>query len=738
MSHAAPIQPHHLHRTAVVYVRQSSPKQLIQHQESTRRQYQLAERAAALGWPQPRIATIDDDLGLSGASSVERHGFQRLVASITLGEVGLVLVTEVSRLSRLNSDWHRVLELCAVFDTLIADDDGVYDPRDPNDRLVLGLKGTLFAAELHILHARMRNGLLNKARRGALALRLPVGYRRQHDGSVVLDPDEQVATTLRALFAHFARLKNARAVQRYFLEHGLAMPRYVQSGLDYGRLVWTRPTYQMIQQVLTNPAYAGIFVYGRRVQQVQPGDPPRTLLHRLAQEEWDIVVPGVYPAYIPEEQYYANRDALRQNLYNFVQRRPGAPREGPALLQGLVLCGRCGRHMTVSYGHDYAVYVCRDAQMRYAERQCQSFSRRYLDAAVRDLFFAAVQPAQLETMLGALDALERERQATDHRWQLRLERARYEVRLAQRQYDAVDPENRLVARALERRWNDALAAVETQEREYAAARRTALSPLTADEQQAVRRMAEDLPALWGASTTAAADRKRLLRLVIREVTVTPVAAAPRQAMVTILWSGDVATTHTVTCPPLGWHCTTTPALVARVRDLATCLPDHRIADLLNAEDLRTFTGKPWTYGRVASLRKQHAIPTRCPLDPTAGVQRGDGLAPVAMAARMLGVSPSLIHVWADHGALVSEQRQAGSYRWVQLTAADVARLTGGVECGQWPSLKEVMRQRRCTGEEIWASVRAGRYVAYRRFAGQHWEWRLQERAEEAAALADVG
>jgi DNA invertase Pin-like site-specific DNA recombinase len=328
MSHAATIQPHHLTRIAVVYVRQSSPKQLLQHQESTRRQYQLADRAVELGWPQPRIVVIDDDLGLSGASSAERRGFQRLVASITLGEVGLVLVTEVSRLSRLNSDWHRVLELCAVCDTLIADDEGVYDPRDPNARLVLGLKGTLFAAELHILHARMRNGLLNKARRGALALRLPVGYRRLHDGSVVLDPDEQVRTTLQTLFTQFAHLKNARAVQRYFLVHGLQMPRYIQTGLDYGRVVWVRPTYQMIQQVLTSPVYAGIFVYGRRIQQIQPGDPPTTLLHRLPQDKWEIVVPGVYPAYISEEEYYANRETLRRNLYNFVQRCPGPHARG--------------------------------------------------------------------------------------------------------------------------------------------------------------------------------------------------------------------------------------------------------------------------------------------------------------------------------------------------------------------------------------------------------------------------
>lgn len=737
MSHAATIQPQHLTRTAVVYVRQSTPKQLLLNQESTRRQYQLAERAAALGWPQPRIVVIDDDLGLSGTSSADRRGFQRLVASITLGEVGLVLVTEVSRLSRLNSDWHRVLELCAVFDTLIADDEGVYDPRDPNDRLVLGLKGTLFAAELHILHARMRQGLLNKARRGALALRLPVGYRRQHDGTVVLDPDEQVRTTLQTLFAQFAQLKNARAVQRHFLEHGLLMPRYVQAGLDYGRIVWVRPTYQMIQQVLTSPVYAGIFVYGRRIQQVQPGDPPTTLLHRLPQDKWAIVVPGVYPAYLSEEEYYANRETLRRNLYNFVQRRPGAPRQGPALLQGLVLCGRCGRHMTVSYGRDHASYVCRQAKVAYAEPLCQSFARRHLDDALRDLFLEAIQPAHLDTLLTALDALESDRQASEQQWQLRLERARYAVRLAERQYDAVDPENRLVARELERRWNAALEDLGRLEREHGAAQRTALAPLSAAEQQEVRRLAADLPQIWDAPTTTATDRKRLLRLVIQGVTVTVTpGAVPRQAEIRVLWSGDGTTTHTVVCPPSGWHCLTDPALVARLRALAPTQPDHRIADQLNTEGICTRTGKPWTAARVASVRKQYAIPTGCPVDPTGGARRGDGLVPVATAAQLLHVSPSLIHVWADHGALATEQRRACSYRWVHLTEEDLARLSGGVACAHLPSLREVMRQRGCTGAEVWALVQAGHYVAYRCFVGRHWEWRLQ--AQSAAGPAAVG
>jgi DNA invertase Pin-like site-specific DNA recombinase len=661
------------------------------------------------------------------------------VASITLGEVGLVLVTEVSRLSRLNSDWHRVLELCAVFDTLIADDEGVYDSRDPNDRLVLGLKGTLFAAELHILHARMRSGLLNKARRGALALRLPVGYRRVHDGTVVLDPDEQVRTTLQTLFTQFAQLKNARAVQRYFLAHGLLMPRYVQTGPDYGRVLWVRPTYQMIQQVLTSPVYAGIFVYGRRVQQVQPGDPPTTLLHRLPQDKWEIVVPGVYPAYISEEEYDANRETLRRNLYNFAQRRPGAPRQGPALLQGLVLCGRCGRHMTVSYGRDCASYVCRHAKVAYAEPLCQSFPRRHLDDAVRDLFLEAIQPAQLDTILTALDALEQERQASERQWQLRLERARYVVRLAERQYDAVDPENRLVARELERRWNVALEELGQLEHAYAAARRTALAPLSAQEQHVVRRLAANLPQVWEAPTTTAADRKRLLRLVVQGVTVTVTdEAVPRQAEIIVLWSGGSTTTHTLGCPAPGWHCVTDPALVARLGALAPTLPDHRIADQLNGEGICTRTGKPWTAARVASMRKQYAIPTGCPVDPTGGARRGDGLVPVATAARLLHVSPSLIHVWADHGALQSEQRAACSYRWVHLTDGDVARLTGGLACRHLPSLRDVMRERGCTGEEVWALVRAGRYVAYRCFVGRHWEWRLHAQDDTAAEHAAVG
>src|SRR4051794_16161003 len=346
------VEPRHLRLLAVVYVRQSTPQQLQNNQESTRRQYGLAERARQMGWPETAVRLIDDDLGMSGASSENRTGFQRLVAAIGMGEVGIVLVTEVSRLSRLNSDWHRVIELCAVFRTLIADEDGVYDPQDPNDRLLLGVKGTLFAAELHILHARMRGNLLNKARRGELALRLPVGYRRLGDGTVVLDPDDEVRAVLIRIFERFALLRNGRAVQRHLADHGLKMPRLIQQGAEAGRIVWVRPTYQMIQQVLTSPVYAGVFVYGRRKQEISPGDPPVVTNRRRPVDEWEIVIPGVYPAYLSYDQYLLNRRTLQDNLYNFAAKRHGAPREGRALLQGLVICGCCGRRMSVSHGSD--------------------------------------------------------------------------------------------------------------------------------------------------------------------------------------------------------------------------------------------------------------------------------------------------------------------------------------------------------------------------------------------------
>lgn len=722
------IEARHQRLQAIVYIRQSTPKQVQTHKESTRRQYALAERAQQMGWPAAQIRVIDEDLGLSGSSSRQRTGFQKLVAAIGLGEVGIVLVTEVSRLSRCNSDWHRVIELCGVFRTLIADEDGVYDARDPNDLLLLGVKGTLFAAELHILRGRMRGNLLNKARRGELALRLPVGFRRRPDGIVVQDPDDAVRLAIGTVFQRFAVLRNARAVQRHFLENRLVLPRCAQSGAAAGSISWVRPSYQMIQQILTNPAYAGVFVYGRRRCEAVPGDPPALINRRVALTEWDIVVPAVYPAYLSYDAYLANRRALQDNLYNFARKRGGAPREGPALLAGLVVCGRCGRRMAVSYGSAHHCYHCRRAQADYGEPQCQSCPVSALDALVTTAFLEAVAPAGLEATLAALEILERDREAIDRQWRLRLERARYEVALAQRQYDAVDPDNRLVARELERRWNAALSALEALESEYALMRRTDLLPLDATEREEVRRIAADLPGLWRAETTMAVDRKRLLRLAIAAVTVTADRAARRIDAV-ILWTGGATSTHMASLPAIGLHAMTEAAVIARIRELSRDRPDHAVAHALNATGLRTQTGKEWTYARVQSMRKQYRIPTGCPIRTGSMEPRADGRVSACAAAQRLGISRALVHLWVQHGVISCDQRCSCSKLWVRLTDADVARLDGSAKVSGLPTLTEVTEATGLEREAVWTRVRQSDYAAFRTSRGRgQWEWRLQERS----------
>jgi DNA invertase Pin-like site-specific DNA recombinase len=720
------LQPRHLRLQAIVYVRQSTHRQVLENQESTRRQYQLTERAKHMGWPSPQVQVVDDDLGMSGASSHQRTGFQRLVAAIGLGEVGMVLVTEVSRLSRRNSDWHRVIELCAVFQTLIADEDGIYDPQDPNDRLLLGVKGTLFAAELHILRARMRGNLLNKARRGELALRLPVGYRRLGDGTVVLDPEEQVRQTLSRIFERFAVLRNARAVQRELNAQRLQMPRLIQLGADKGKLIWVQPTYQMIQQVLTSPVYAGVFVYGRRKLEMTPGDPPVMAERRRPVEEWDIVVPDVYPAYLSYDQYLRNRQQLHDNMYNFAKKARGAPRDGMALLQGLMLCGRCGRRMTVSHGRAYRRYECRRAQLDYAAPPCQAFPVRHLDAAVGAVFLQAVRPAALEATMQAFATMERERLNLDRHWQLRLERARYEAERAQRQYDAVEPENRSVARSLEARWNTALEALEKLQREYAVVQRTDLLPLGDEDRENVQRLAADLPALWHAATTTPVDRKRLLRLVVTEVTLTT-QPERRGAAFRVLWCGGAITEHVVNCPPAGMHQRTEASILDRLTDLASTQPDHQVAEHLNAEGLRTRTGKKWTYARVHSIRKQHSIPTGCPLVPRPAAKRADGLVSSKVAAECLQVSPSLVNLWVKHGVLRHDQRVTASKVWVHLSEADFARLTGASpEAASLPTLKSIREQNGLSLSQLWHQISLGHYLPYRVRRGRTWEWRLKK------------
>ena len=461
----------HLARLAVVYVRQSTRQQVIDHGESTRLQYGLVERAVALGWPASRVLVIDEDLGKSGSSAAGRVGFGRLVTEITLGHVGLVLGIEMSRLARSGADWYQLLELCALSGALLADADGVYDPVDYNDRLLLGLKGTMSEAELHLLKQRMLAGKQAKARRGELAIVLPTGYVRRPSGEAALDPDEQVQTVVRLIFAKFAELGTLHAVLRWLVDHEVELGMRLRSGPDRGELVWRRPNRMTLQNMLHSPIYAGIYAYGRRRVDPHKQVPGRPSTGRVARspDQWLVAIPGALPAYITVEAYHANLARLTANAARADQ--PGVVRAGSALLSGLARCGRCGRRMTVRYHLRQQTtqpeYVCARQQTDYgAGQRCQALAGACVDALVTQQVMAALAPAAIEVSLQAAQQMTAERAELEKLWAQRLERAAISADRARRCYRLAEPENRLVVRQLEADWEAALAAQQQLREDY--------------------------------------------------------------------------------------------------------------------------------------------------------------------------------------------------------------------------------------------------------------------------------
>jgi DNA invertase Pin-like site-specific DNA recombinase len=503
------VQPWHRDRLAVVYVRQSTAQQVLDHQESTRLQYGLTTRAVELGWAAARVVVIDDDLGKSGTSAEGRAGFQRLVSEVSLDHVGIILGVEMSRLARSCKDWYQLLELCALFRTLIADLDGVYDPAQYNDRLLLGLKGTMSEAELHIMQQRLRQGLLAKARRGELALVPPMGYVRGASGELLLDPDEQVQQVIRLVFRKFAELGTVNALLRYLVAHQIQLGMRAHDGPARGAVVWRRPSRATLQNLLKHPVYAGAYVYGRR-----PVDPRRQQAGRpatgrtvAAVDDWLVLLKDRLPAYITWEEYTENVARLQANRAR--ADTLGVVREGPALLTRLAVCAQCGRRMAVHYAGDdrHYAYTCGRMRIDYGLARCQHVAGPALDACVSQQVLAALQPAALELSLAAATHLERERADLDRLWQQRVERATYEAERAGRQFRLVEPENRLVARHLEREWEAKLAAHLGLAVEYRRLQETQPRGLSPVEREAIRQLAADIPALWQAPTTTAADRK---------------------------------------------------------------------------------------------------------------------------------------------------------------------------------------------------------------------------------------
>ena len=510
----------HLQRQAYLYVRQSTLRQVLENTESTKRQYALRERAVALGWPLDRVVVIDSDLGQSGADS-DRLGFQQLVAAVGLGEVGVVLGLEVSRLARSSSDWHRLLEICALTDTLILDEDGLYNPGHFNDRLLLGLKGTMSEAELHVLRARLIGGQRAKASRGELEMKLPIGLVHDSTGKVVLDPDVQVQAALRTFFETFRRTGSATSTVRNFREQGLLFPRRLISGPHRGELAWGPLLHWRALRALKNPRYAGAFVFGQTQTRRTPHGTERRV--QLPREQWHTLIRDAHPGYIAWAEYEENLRRLHDNAQACgADRRHGPPREGPALLQGLAVCGRCGGRMTIRYyvSHREVVpeYVCQREGIEHAQAICQRIVGGALDRAIGELLVETVSPLALEVALAVQDELEARAQEVDRMRRQQVECARYEAELAQRRYLRVDPDNRLVADSLEAEWNTKLRALTAAQEEYERQRTAAGGALSADQRRQVMTLVTDFPRLWHDPATPQRERKRMVRLLLEDVT----------------------------------------------------------------------------------------------------------------------------------------------------------------------------------------------------------------------------
>src|SRR6476619_1645591 len=665
----------HRRRTAVIYVRQSSVTQVDRNKESTARQYDLVARAAELGWPRSAVQVIDDDLGMSGASTTGRSGFTGLAAQVGLGQVGIVLALEVSRLARNNADWYRLLDLAGMTDTLIADTDGVYHPGLFNDRMLLGMKGTMSEAELHILRARLHGGIRSKAARGQLRRALPVGLVwGEADGEIGLHPDEAVSGVIAAVFERFAVCGSVRGVWLWLRDQGLRFPLqrhgYVTGGEE---ITWVAPTYHAVHTVLTHPAYAGAYTFGRTRahRSVDADGQLRTSRHRLPQDEWEVLIIDHHRGFIDWDTYQANQIRIRGNIRPRAhQPGTGAAREGCALLQGLATCGVCGRKLAVYYdGPAKATpgYYCTGTGHLVEGRGTRHLrvGGAGIDAAIAGAFLAALQPAALQACRAAAQQREDGHDTALAQWRRQVEQARYEAGRAERRYRAGDPDNRLVARGLETEWNTALQALADAEAELGRRETARPKTLTPQEKSVILALGHDLPAVWSAPTTTDKDRKRLLRSLLDEVNVSVCRDhTDAQAELVLRWKGGAITDLSVpirrTPPNL---LRTDEDTIDLVRRLAAHYPDATIAHILNRQHRRTARGLSFTAGRVQSLRHHYHIACHTPTDDPQDRE----LLTVTDAAAERSLAPSTLHRWLADGFIAGEQLTPGAPWRIRLT-----------------------------------------------------------------------
>jgi len=667
------ITEQHQNKPAYIYVRQSTMAQVRHHQESTERQYALRQKALELGWTEDVICTLDGDLGVSGTQTTGRTDFKTLVADVSMGQVGAVFALEASRLARSNVDWHRLLQLCALTQTLVIDEDGCYDPADFNDGLLLGLKGTMAQAELHFLHARLQGGKLNKAKKGELRFPLPVGFCYDDESHIVFDADEEVRGAVALVFQLFRETSSAYGVVQRFAERRLRFPKRAYGGAWNGKIVWGHLAHARVLGLLKNPSYAGMYVFGRYQyhQEISPEGEVHKRMRAVAMPAWRVQLKQHHEGYITWEEFLENAKRLEKNRTNGDHTLLNGPaREGLALLQGLLVCGNCGRALTVRYtgnGGIWPTYLCswlrRDG---LATKDCMSFRCDLLDAAVSEEVLKAVQPAELKLALAALRELESRDQSIMRQWQMRLERAEYEVALAERRYQECDPSNRLVAGTLERRWNESLLHLQDLKKQAAEFQRQEARVATPEQKAKVLALAKDFPRLWHAPTTHAKDRKRMLRLLIKDITVNKLVEQ-RQLSVHIRWHGGACTDLSVQIPPsaVGRARYRSP-IVDRIRNLACSLLDAQIADRLNREGCTSAKGKSYTAKMIRWIRWRYQI-------PLASLKKSEELT-VQQVAKQFGVSDGVVYYWVEHNVIQARRLNSGMPCWITLTAVDKRKL----------------------------------------------------------------
>jgi len=707
----------HLQRNAFVYVRQSTLSQVEHNRESTHRQYKLVDRAVGLGWSKPQVKVIDEDLAQSGSTITDRNGFTMMTTEVALGHVGLILSIEVSRVARNNADWYRLLDLCGVTDTLIGDEDGLYHPGLFNDRLLLGLKGTMAEAELHVIRARLEGGIRNKAARGELRRGLPVGFVwGDADGEVLFHPDQAVTGAIHTVFEKFTELGSVRQVWLWFLSQKIKFPS--QSTRE-PEMRWIDPTYPAIHQVLSNPVYAGAYTYGktRRERFVDEAGRLRKRVKHLPPSQWAVFIQDHHEGFIDWETYEMNRTRIAGNTRPRPHQAEGAIREGSALLQGIATCGHCGRRLTVYYRGKNATpgyYCATNCIVNGRGKHCLSVGGIQINKAVTEAFLQAVTPAGIEAAMAAEKDLEADREAALSQWRLQVERAQYEAGIAERRYRAVDPENRLVARTLEVEWEHRLDELASAKNELARREAQRSKCLTDEQRKKIRALGADLTRVWEADTITDRDRKELLRILLEEVSIASDRGASN-AHLTLRWRGGAISELDVNLRRYAPTIRTNEDTIELLRRLAVHHPDAVIAGILNRQGRRPAHGGRFTANKVSSLRRYWKIPR---FDSAKAPSKGE-LVPVKKAAEILGVAASTVHRWLSAGIIGGEQVTPGAPWRIRMSPELRQRFVEKAPEGYVPMVdamrilvvsRQTVLQRVKRGELSFLHVRRGRRI----------------------------